>query len=38
VILNVILGKKADFLSNEMADRSLPLVPSMVLSLLVVIL
>jgi uncharacterized BrkB/YihY/UPF0761 family membrane protein len=37
VIQNVIFGKKADFLSDEMAEKSLPLVPSMVLSLLVVI-
>ena len=29
--------KKADFLTDEMAERSLPLVPSMVLSLVVVI-
>ena len=38
IIQNVILNKKADFLSNEMAEKSLPLVPSMVLALAVVIL
>ena len=37
LIQNVFFGKKADFLSNEMAEKSLPLVPSMVLSLAVVI-
>ena len=37
LIQNVLLDKKADFLSNEMAEKSLPLVPSMVLALLVVI-
>lgn len=38
LIQNIILWKKADFLSNKMADKSLPLVPSMVLALVVVIL
>ena len=38
LIQNIILNKKADFLSSEMAERSLPLVPSMVLALAVVIL
>ena len=37
LIQNVAFGKKADFLTDEMAERSLPLVPSMVLSLVVVI-
>lgn len=38
LIQNIILNKKADFLSSEMAERSLPLVPSMVLALAIVIL
>ncbi len=37
LIQNVLLGKRADFLTDEMAEKSLPLVPSMVLSLVVVI-
>ena len=37
VIAKVLFGKKADFLTDEMAEKSLPLVPSMVLSLVVVI-
>ena len=37
LIQNIIVGKKAEFLSWEMAERALPLVPSMSISLLVVI-
>lgn len=37
VIKNVILNQKAEFLSKNMADNALPLIPSMMLSLVVVI-
>lgn len=38
IIQNIIIGKKANFLSKEMADRALPLVPSMSIALAIVIL